>query len=76
MVNRFSMISRLPRDQDLAPSLPRVVILEGQGQPRVEVLELPASTSLGTFFVHGGTRWLVADVRTGNRVLIARPERA
>ncbi len=75
-MSRKSVISRLPCDRDLTPSLPRVVILEDRGQPRVEVLELPASTSLGAFFDHSGTRWLVADVRTGNRVLIARPARA
>lgn len=75
-MSRNTVISKLPRDRDLAPSLPRVVILEGQGRPRVEVLELPESTSLGAFFVHSGTRWLVAGMRTGNRVLIARPARA
>jgi hypothetical protein len=75
-VNRKTAVPRLPRDRDLTRSLPRVVILEGQGRPKVEVLELPATTSLGAFFSHSGTRWLVTDMRTGNRVLIARPTRA
>jgi hypothetical protein len=76
MVKRKSADARLSSDPDLTPTLPRVVILEDQGQPLVKVLELPETTSLGAFFFHSGTRWLVADMRTGDRVLIARPARA
>ena len=75
-MKRKSAVSEWSSDSGLTPTLPRVVILEDQGQPRVKVLELPEATSLGTLFFHSGTRWLVEDTRTGNRVLIARPARA
>jgi hypothetical protein len=52
---------------------PRVVIFELDSGPRVEILELPESASLGDSFCHSGTRWKVMATRTGERVLIARP---
>jgi hypothetical protein len=52
---------------------PRVVIFEFDSGPKVEILELPESASLGDFFCHSGTRWKVMATRTGDRVLIARP---
>lgn len=52
---------------------PRVVIFESEGEPKVEILELPASASLGDSFCHCGTTWRVMATRTGDRVLIARP---
>lgn len=52
---------------------PRVVIFDGEGEPRVEILELPESATLGAHFCHCGTTWQVMGTRTGDRVLIARP---
>jgi len=52
---------------------PRVVIFELASGPRVEILELPESASLGDSFCHSGTTWRVMATRTGDRVLIARP---
>ena len=52
---------------------PRVVIFELDNGPRVEVLELPESATLGDSFCHSGTEWQVMATRTGDRVLIARP---
>lgn len=75
-MNRKTVVSKMATDRDREPSFPRVVILEDRGQPRVEVLELPETTALGASFFHSGTHWLVADMRTGDRVLIARPARA
>ncbi len=54
-------------------SRPRVVILDDGDTVQVEVLQLPESTSLGADFSHSGTSWRVTGVRTGDRVLIARP---
>jgi hypothetical protein len=50
-----------------------VVIFECEGQPRVEILELPETAALGDCFCHSGTEWRVMATRTGDRVLIARP---
>ena len=55
---------------------PRVVILDDDGEARVEVLELPERSRPGDVFCHCGTRWQVTATRTGDRVLIARPLRA
>jgi hypothetical protein len=55
---------------------PRVVIFDGDGEPRVEILELPESATLGALFCHCGTQWQVMETRTGDRVLIARPLQA
>lgn len=55
---------------------PRVVIFDGDGDPRVEILELPESATLGAHFCHCGTEWQVMGTRTGDRVLIARPLQA
>ena len=55
---------------------PRVVIFEGDGGPRVEVVELTEDAGPGALFCHSGTRWQVTATRTGNRVLIARPFQA
>ena len=52
---------------------PRVVIFEFDIGPRVEILELPESASLGDSFCHSGTELRVMATRTGDRVLIARP---
>ena len=52
---------------------PRVVIFELENGPRVEILELPESATLGDSFCHSGTEWRVMATRTGDRVLIARP---
>jgi len=52
---------------------PRVVIFELDNGPRVEILELPESATLGDSFCHSGTEWQVMATRTGDRVLIARP---
>jgi len=43
------------------------------GIPRVEILDLPESATLGDSFCHSGTEWRVMATRTGDRVLIARP---
>jgi len=50
-----------------------VVIFELDNGPRVEILELPESATLGDNFCHSGTEWQVMATRTGDRVLIARP---
>jgi len=63
--NRESLRSRQER--------PRVVIFELDNGPRVEILELPESATLGDSFCHSGTEWQVMATRTGDRVLIARP---
>ncbi len=55
---------------------PRVVIFDGEGEPRVEILELPEAAGPGDLFCHSGTKWQVMATRTGDRVLIARPFRA
>jgi hypothetical protein len=55
---------------------PRVVIFDGEGEPRVEILELPEAAGPGDLFCHCGTQWQVTETRTGDRVLIARPFRA
>jgi hypothetical protein len=52
---------------------PRVVIFELESGPKVEILELPESATLGDSFCHSGTEWRVMATRTGDRVLIARP---
>jgi len=55
------------------PERPRVVIFDGEGEPRVEIIDLPDVARPGDFFCHSGTRWQVTATRTGDRVLIARP---
>jgi hypothetical protein len=55
---------------------PRVVILEAEDGPRVEIVELSECIGPGDSFCHCGTRWQVTATRTGERVLIARPLRA
>ena len=55
------------------PESPRVVIFDGEGEPRVEIIDLPDVAAPGDFFCHSGTRWQVTATRTGDRVLIARP---
>lgn len=55
---------------------PRVVIFECDGEPRVEILELPESATLGAHFCHCGTRWQIMGTRTRDRVFIARPLQA
>jgi hypothetical protein len=58
---------------DTRQGRPRVVIFELDNGPRVEILELPESATLGDSFCHSGTEWQVMATRTGDRVLIARP---
>jgi hypothetical protein len=53
-----------------------VVIFESDGEPRVEILELPESAHLGDLFCHCGMHWQIMATRTGDRVLIARPVEA
>ena len=65
-----------PEDRESLDSIkerPRVVIFEFDNGPRVEILELPESATLGDSFCHSGTEWQVMATRTGDRVLIARP---
>jgi len=54
----------------------RVVILDPEREPRVEILPLPESATLGTRFSHAGTSWRVTGLRTHERVLIAEPNGA
>ena len=49
---------------------PRVVILEAEEGPSVEVLDLPQTAGIGASFRHRGTSWTVTDLRTHDRVLI------
>jgi hypothetical protein len=50
------------------------VVVLGHGEAaRVEVLELPESTTLGSNFSYCGTSWRVTASRTSDRVLIAEP---
>ena len=58
---------------DTRQGRPRVVIFELDNGPRVEILDLPESATLGDSFCHSGTEWQVTATRTGERVLIARP---
>lgn len=51
---------------------PRVVILQAESGPTVEVLDLPADAGVGASFQYGGTSWRVTDRRTHGRVLICR----
>ena len=49
---------------------PRVVILEAEDGPSVEILDLPRAAGIGASFCHRGTSWTVTDSRTHDRVLI------
>lgn len=49
---------------------PRVVILEAEEGPSVEILNLPLAAGIGASFHHRGTSWTVVDLRTHDRVLI------
>jgi hypothetical protein len=51
----------------------RVVILDPDRNPRVEILPLPEGATLGTRFSHAGISWRVTGLRTHQRVLIAEP---
>lgn len=67
---------RRSRPGDSGRSLrPRVVILDAGESPRVEILELPTSATVGTSFRHCGQHWQVTGLRTSQRVLIAEPKR-
>jgi len=68
-IGRQSRSTAAPGD----PECPRVVIFDGKGEPRVEIIDLPDVSGPGDFFCHSGTRWKVTATRTGDRVLIARP---
>jgi len=54
-------------------SEPRVVILAGEPDAGVAVVELPAAAGPGTGFDYRGGRWEVIDRRPRTRVLLARP---
>ncbi len=74
-------LERQSQSQDMAAGKarhgrPRVVIFEDDGEPRVEILELPESAHLGDLFCHCGMHWQIMATRTGDRVLIARPVEA
>lgn len=74
-------LERPMRSQEMAAEegcagRPRVVIFENDGEPRVEILELPESAHLGDLFCHCGMHWQIMATRTGDRVLIARPAEA
>jgi len=56
--------------QKLESGAPRVVILEAEDGPSVEVLDLPGSAGIGASFCHHGISWTVTDLRTHDRVLI------
>ncbi len=62
--------------ENQGPSGPRVVIFEGQAPPRIEVVDLPGKTSIGTRICHRGTSWLVTGLRTHDRVIICSPAEA
>ena len=55
------------------PERPRVVIFDGAGAPRIEVVDLPDVAGPGDLFCHSGTRWQVTATRTGDRVFFAKP---
>lgn len=55
---------------------PRVVILEAEDGPSVEILDLPQAAGIGASFCHRGTSWTVTDLRTHDRVLICSHSRA
>jgi hypothetical protein len=59
-----------------AVECPRVVIFDGAGGPRIEIVELAEKTRPGDLFCHSGARWQVTATRTRDRVLIARPVEA
>ena len=58
------------RQEHLKSGSPRVVILEGEGGPSIEILDLPRTAGIGASFYHRGTSWTVTDLRTHDRVLI------
>ena len=49
---------------------PRVVILEAEDGPSVEILDLPQTAGIGASFSHRGASWTVIDLRAHDRVLI------
>jgi hypothetical protein len=52
------------------------VVVLGHGEAaRVEVLELPEATTLGSSFSYCGRSWRITASRTSDRVLIAEPTR-
>ena len=71
---RRSRTGKSSRDSDVGIR-PRVVILDTGESPQVEVLDLPASVTVGASFKHSGQSWQVTGLRTGQRVLIAQPKR-
>ena len=52
---------------------PRVVIFDTGNEASVEVVELPASTAVGSTIHHRNGSWQVVDERPHSRVLIAAP---
>ncbi len=58
------------RQQHQESGGPRVVILEAEDGPSVEILDLPQTASIGASFCHRGASWTVTDLRAHDRVLI------
>jgi hypothetical protein len=52
---------------------PRVVILEAELEPGVEVVELSEGIRIGASFFYRGTVWTVTGERPGSHVLYAAP---
>lgn len=73
--NELDRSSRATAGQDGA-MCPRVVIFDGGGDPRVEIVDLPDVVGPGDLFCHSGTKWQVTATRTGDRVFIVRPAEA
>lgn len=63
------------RHTNMKPERPRVVILEAEDGPSVEILDLPPAAGIGASFCHRGTSWTVTDLRTHDRVLICSHSR-
>ena len=64
------------RQERLDSGSPRVVILEAEDGPSVEILDLPRTAGIGASFRHRGTSWTVTDLRTHDRVLICSHSRS
>ncbi len=60
----------MSREEQMNAGGPRVVILEAEDGPSVEILDLPLTAGIGASFCHRGTSWTVTDLRTHDRVLI------
>ncbi len=61
------------RGQERRAVRPRVVILDAEYEPDVEVVELSEGIGIGANFQYRGTVWTVTGERPGSRVLYAAP---